>query len=41
VLVAGPPPEYAELAFRHTLSMLATVTIVSALVEHWAAGSLV
>lgn len=33
--VAGTPKEYADLALRHTLGMLATLTTVDALMAHW------
>jgi hypothetical protein len=33
--VAGTPVEYAQTALKHTLGMLATLTTVSDLVDHW------
>jgi nicotinamidase-related amidase len=33
--VAGTPKEYAELALKNTLGMLATLTSVKDLSEHW------
>lgn len=36
--VAGTPADYAEHALRHTMAMLARLTTVDALIEHWAAG---
>lgn len=35
---AGTPPEYAELALKHTLGMIAKLTTVSELAQHWIAG---
>ncbi|EAQ00584.1 hypothetical protein JNB_10434 [Janibacter sp. HTCC2649] len=36
--VAGTPTDYAEQALRHTLGMLAALTTVSDLREHWQSG---
>jgi nicotinamidase-related amidase len=33
--VGGTPPDYARLALRHTLAMLATLTSVDDLLAHW------
>jgi nicotinamidase-related amidase len=35
--VAGTPKEYADLALKHTLGMLATLTMVDSLTAHWGA----
>ncbi len=36
--VGGTPPVYADLAIKHTMAMLATITTIEALTAEWAAA---